>query len=83
MATKKRMFIPFLLIPPFHLVVLAQTITQMTLLNFVATHMFQTYQVPYQLHPAPARPQLLILEVIPKMLKDTAELAIIMGITVG
>ena len=53
-----QMFILFLLIPPFLLVVHAQTITRMIIQNHF--HMFQTYQVPYQPHPAPARPQLLI-----------------------
>ena len=68
-----QMFILFLLIPHFHLVVHAQTITRMIIPNHF--HMFQIYLVPYQPHPALARPRPPIMALMVKNLKQMVELA--------
>ena len=67
-----QMFILFLLIPPFLPVVHAQTITRMIIRNHFLK--YQTYLVPYQPHPALARPQPPIMALMVKNPKQMVEL---------
>ena len=67
-----QMFILFLLIPPFLPVVHAQTITPTIIRNHFLK--YQTYLVPYQPHPALARPQPPIMALMVKNPKQMVEL---------